>query len=176
MARRTGRDIFSKRVARYLKSLMDSGGHARGVLKKKVYKMPGVKFTPLEYTKRSLAARWKLRREFNNGGRQSFLKSLTEKDLLDAGIPKNQWDKVRNGKVPKGYQVHHIHPLDDSGTNAMDNLVLIKNSPDHQLLTNHQRWTTQGLRTGDTDTIPWPTFPPNTKIWPPPGGGAFVIA
>lgn len=70
-------------------------------------------------------ARRKLRKEFDKGGPQSFLKSLTEKDLLDAGIPKNQWDKVR---------------------------------------------------TGDTDTIPWPTFPPNTKTWPPPGGGAFVIA
>lgn len=29
-------------------------------------------------------------------------------------------------RAPEGMQVHHIRPLDDGGTNAADNLVLIR--------------------------------------------------
>ena len=53
----TGGDIFRKMVAPYLKTWMRSGAPARGVLKKKVYEMPGVHFRPLKYMKRTKADR-----------------------------------------------------------------------------------------------------------------------
>jgi hypothetical protein len=34
--------------------------------------------------------------------------------------------------------MHHLLPLDDGGTNATSNLVLIKNDPDHMLITQYQ--------------------------------------
>ena len=35
------------------------------------------------------------------------------------------------GLVPDGWQVHHKIPLDQGGTNDVENLVLIKNDPYH---------------------------------------------
>lgn len=111
----------------------------------------------------------KLRKAFDSKARKDFLKSITDDDLAKSQIPKKHWQTVREGKVPKGYQVHHIKPLDDNGTNAVDNLVLIKNSPDHQLVTNHQRYLTGTMKPGDSAEVPWPFYPEGTKIWPTPG-------
>ncbi|WP_317451540.1 HNH endonuclease [Pseudoalteromonas maricaloris] len=47
--------------------------------------------------------------------------------------------KLADGKVPKGWQVHHKIPLDDGGTNSFNNLVLIRNSPEHSVFTTYQK-------------------------------------
>lgn len=45
--------------------------------------------------------------------------------------------KLKNRNFPTGYQDHHKLPLNDGGTNALDNLVLIQNEPYHKVFTNH---------------------------------------
>jgi hypothetical protein len=55
--------------------------------------------------------------------------------------------------------------LDDGGTNNIDNLVLIKNDPYHQVITNAQDKLTGALNSGDTRIIRFPV--PDGIIYPP---------
>ena len=163
-----GGDIFKKLVKPYLKKAAKSGGNFKGVLKGEIHEIAGVKVVDnFVFTKQTKAVRNKLRRQFNRSERKKFLKGLNEADLRRHGFTDAEIKRVQSGKVPKGYQVHHKNPLDDSGTNNPDNLVLIRNSPDHQLITNHQTWATKDMAPGDSRTITWPEFPPGTTIWPP---------
>ena len=78
---------------------------------------------------------------------------------------KDDISEIQKGKLPDGWKVHHKLPLDDSGTNSFDNLVLIQNEPYHKLLTNYQNAVTKNLKVGDTKTVAWPV--PNGSIYPP---------
>lgn len=69
------------------------------------------------------------------------------------------------GRVPDGWQVHHKLPLDDSGTNSLDNLVLVQNEPYHKVITNYQNSVTKQLQVGDELMVQWPMFDGN--IYPP---------
>ena len=79
---------------------------------------------------------------------------FTEKDIL----------KMQNGRVPDGWQVHHKLPLDDSGTNSFDNLVLIKNEPYHKVITNYQNSFAKQLTVGEIKNVNWPM--PEGHIYP----------
>ena len=80
---------------------------------------------------------------------------------------------LEEARVPEGYQVHHMLLLDDGGTNATDNLVLIENEPDHKLITRYQIDQTQGLTAGETRRMDWPIPDRQVRVWPEtPGGGA----
>jgi hypothetical protein len=57
---------------------------------------------------------------------------------------------MAKGRLPSGYQVHHLLPLDDGGTNALSHLVPIKNDPDPMLITRYQIKKTQGMSAGQT--------------------------
>ena len=62
---------------------------------------------------------------------KQFLKGLSNdpnkvKKLKKAGLTDKDIARMKDGLNPKGYQVHHKLPLDDGGTNDMDNLILIK--------------------------------------------------
>jgi uncharacterized protein len=73
---------------------------------------------------------------------------------------------MRNGERPRNnWQVHHKLPLDDGGTNAMDNLVLIKNDPYHLTITNAQAELTRGMTAGETRTLDFPIVP--GVVYPP---------
>lgn len=82
--------------------------------------------------------------------------SKSEEKLRSQGLTDIDIARMKAGQVPKGYQVHHNHPLDDSGTNDFENLVLIKNEPYHKLVTNYQKEVTRGLDINETRTVPWP--------------------
>lgn len=174
MAKVSGKGLFAKHVEPFLKKWLKSGSTpVRGVSKGKVWDMPGTGLNKsFTYTKRTDSAREALRKSFDSSGRSNFLKHIDTADLKKAGLDAEDIALVRRGNVPDGYQVHHIYPLDDSGTNDFSNLVLIKNSPDHQLITNHQKYTVGDLAAGQSRTVPWPTFPQGTTVWPPSGGGA----
>ncbi|MBB1150800.1 HNH endonuclease [Myroides sp. NP-2] len=58
-------------------------------------------------------------------------------------------------------EVHHKLPLDDGGTNDFSNLVLIKNDPYHQALTNYQNKVTKGMKAGDSKSVTWYTMEGN---------------
>ncbi len=152
--------------------------------------LPEVKTRPLTYTKRTGAAREALRKQFdskarfsgtrNNPGpvvenRANFLKDLAndptkEAALRTAGIDDAGLAQMRQGNVPdfenNTWQVHHKLPLDDGGTNAPDNLVLMRNEPYHKVITNAQDTMTGDLNPGETVQIPnWPV--PDGFVYPP---------
>lgn len=64
--------------------------------------------------------------------------TILQSNLKSHGLSETDIQKLKDGFVPKGYQVHHELPLDDSGTNDFSNLVLIKNEPYHKVITNYQ--------------------------------------
>jgi hypothetical protein len=129
----------------------------------------------ISYTKRADAAREALRSEFLPV-RRAFMKELATNhvpELRDAGMSRGDIAMMAKGRVPEGYQVHHMLPLDDGGTNATDNLVLIKNEPDHNLITRYQIDQTQGMTAGETRRMDWPIPDRQVRVSPEtPGGGA----
>ncbi|HCB3587583.1 TPA: HNH endonuclease [Citrobacter koseri] len=105
-----------------------------------------------------------LRRDFNNSVRKNFLINLAK--TPDAISRFNSEDILRmsNGTVPKDYNVHHKLPLDDSGTNTFDNLVLIGNEPYHKIFTNMQSTVIRGMLPGESKVTPWAI--PSGSIYP----------
>ncbi|MCT6513148.1 T7SS effector LXG polymorphic toxin [Bacillus subtilis] len=140
-----------------------------GTLKGEQVLLKGVKVKEISYTKRSPEETAKLRRKFNSSIKKQFLKDLSNdpnkvKKLKKAGLTDKDIARMKDGLNPKGYQVHHKLPLDDGGTNDMDNLILIKNDPYHKAITNEQNSSTKGLTPGETKKINWPI--PNGEIYP----------
>lgn len=112
----------------------------------------------LDYVKRNPEEVKKLRREFSPKIRREFLKDLGtnyEEELKKRGFSDEQITMIKNGNVPPGFEVHHIKPLDDSGTNDLSNLVLI-DKHSHSIITAYQKRTTKGIETGDRKTFDWP--------------------
>ncbi|QZY34479.1 T7SS effector LXG polymorphic toxin [Bacillus amyloliquefaciens] len=140
-----------------------------GTLKGEQVLLKDVKVKEISYTKRSPEDTAILRRKFNSSIKKQFLKGLSNdpnkvKKLKKAGLTDKDIARMKDGLNPKGYQVHHKLPLDDGGTNDMDNLILIKNDPYHKAITNEQNSLTKGLTPGETKKINWPI--PNGEIYP----------
>jgi hypothetical protein len=112
--------------------------------------------------------------------RTAFVKDLAENHaaaLRDAGMSDADIIMMAKGRIPSGYQVHHVLPLDDGGTNATSNLVLIKNDPDHMLITLYQNKQTSGMSPGQTRKLEWPIPYSQVRVWPEtPDGGAYRTA
>jgi len=141
--------------------------------------IPGWHMQEIKYVKQTAEVREALRVEFNTVVRKNFMKDLAENhvaELRDAGMSAGDIAMMKEGRVPSGYQVHHKLPLDGGGTNDVDNLLLMKNDPDHQLITNYQSEQTQGMSAGETRKLNWPMPDPQVRVWPKtPGGGAHPI-
>jgi hypothetical protein len=129
--------------------------------------LPGVKTENFNYVKRDRVQYDQLRRDFDNHGRADFLKRLgtNEKELRAAGLNDADLALVQQGKVPQGWQVHHKKPLDDGGDNNFNNLVLIKNDPYHQAITNAQKRLVGDLKPGEARVVDFPI--PEGSIYPP---------
>lgn len=130
--------------------------------------LPGVKTENFNYVKRDRVQYDQLRRDFDNHGRADFLKRLgadKEKELRAAGLNDADIALIQQGKVPQGWQVHHKKPLDDGGDNSFNNLVLIKNDPYHQAITNAQKRLVGDLKPGEARTVDFPI--PEGSIYPP---------
>ena len=110
------------------------------------------------YVKRSVEERKTLRKAFDSTERKNFLTKLSdnEKLLKDAGLNEIDILDMKDGFVPEGWQVHHKLPLDDSGDNSFENLVLIKNEPYHKVITNYQNSIVRGLKEGEIKKIEFP--------------------
>ena len=123
----------------------------------------------IAYTKRDPAATARLRGEFDGTARKQFLQDLASDPakvarLKQSGLTDAQINAMRDGVVPQGYQVHHKLPLDDGGTNAGSNLVLIQNEPFHKVITNEQNSLTRGMQPGETRQLDFPV--PDGFIYP----------
>jgi uncharacterized protein len=130
--------------------------------------LPGVHTENFVYLKRDRASYSQLRRDFDNHGRADFLRRLgaeQEQQLRAAGFNDADIALIQRGRVPEGYQVHHKKPLDDGGDNSFDNLVLIRNAPYHQAITNAQQRLVGDLQPGQSRTVDFPI--PEGSIYPP---------
>jgi uncharacterized Zn-binding protein involved in type VI secretion len=157
---------------------LTGGSSPRATLRGQEYEMPGMRTEHFDYVKRAPEETRALRTEFERGAKRDFAKDLAANhadDLRAAGVDEAGLARLRAGRPPEDMQVHHIRPLDDGGTNAPDNLVLIRTTPDHALLTNYQRAATGDLRPGQSRVVDWPVPPSGTRIWPSSGGGARPI-
>lgn len=134
----------------------DGGKHAR---------MEVVDFV---YHRRPKAEKAALRNQFDQEIRRDFLKSLAQRrvDLAAAGFSQQQVATLARGHVPHGYQVHHIRPLDDGGTNDFSNLVLIRAHPDHEAIHRVLDPQIQSLAVGESRTVRMPMVTPG--IYSPP--------
>ncbi|WP_392564616.1 hypothetical protein RHO13_03935 [Orbus wheelerorum] len=138
----------------------------KGTLKGQEYIFKDIELRKIEYIKRSPEELISLRNNFNQGVRQKFLKNLSENDNLLKEIGFNDIDiqKIKNGRVPDGWQIHHNLPLDDSGTNDFNNLVLIRNDPYHKVITNYQNSVSKGMISGDKIEVDWPII--RSSVYP----------
>ncbi|SKA52332.1 HNH endonuclease signature motif containing protein [Photobacterium toruni] len=142
----------------------------KGVYKGNSIILKDVDIVDLHYKKRERSEYNELRKGFNNNIRKDFLKDLSLDDkvisqLKQHGVGDSDILKLSDGKVPRGYQVHHKVPLDDGGTNDKNNLVLIRSSPEHSVFTTYQKQQTSTLKVGgDGEIIEWPI--PNGNVYP----------
>ena len=149
-----------------IETLLDNKANFTGKLRGETITLNDIKSKEILYVKRETVELNKLRNYFNTTGRKSFLQDLSKKVnyLKDAGFTEKDILKMQNGRVPDGWQVHHKLPLDDSGTNSFDNLVLIKNEPYHKVITNYQNSFAKQLTSGEIKKIRWPI--PEGNIYP----------
>ncbi len=141
-----------------------------GKLKGEVIKLDGVMEKTIIYTKRSESERKILRNKFDSSIRKNYLKKLTSnseylKELKTAGLNENDIAKMKKGQVPKGYEVHHKLPLDDSGTNDFENLIIMKKNPYHSVITNTQNEFSKNMKPGESVKVKFPI--PKGIIYPP---------
>ncbi len=141
-----------------------------GKLKGEEVKLPNVKIEKVTFNKRNPNDTAQLRKDFNKV-RKDLMKSMADnpekiKELKKAGISDNDIeDMMEYGLVPDGWQVHHKIPLDQGGTNDVENLGLIKNHPYHKVITNEQNSLTKGMKPGDSKIVDFPI--PEEGIYPP---------
>ncbi|RFU90066.1 MULTISPECIES: HNH endonuclease signature motif containing protein [Citrobacter] len=135
-----------------------------GKYKKAHVLLDDINVSELNYVRRDRAEYTVLRGEFNSSVRSSFLRSLSDHPDAVSTFDSNNLLRLADGKVPSGWQVHHKIPLDDSGTNAWDNLILIQNSPYHSALSKTQAIITKDLPYNASTNVLWPS--PNGVIYP----------
>jgi len=136
----------------------------------KILAYEGWSFTAVEYQKREPVAVAALRVEFD-GVRASFLEDLAQShrdELVAAGFTETQIEMVARGRCPTGFQVHHVIPLDDGGTNDFLNLILIRNQSEHTAITAYQNQIIRNLAPGESRRVDFPTPPRGTRIHPQP--------
>jgi len=111
-------------------------------------------------------------REFN-AVRKAWIKEIGVKhssELEGAGISKAEITyMVETGRAPKGYQVHHRVPLDDGGTNAYDNLILIRDDVEHRAIHgyyNPGERRIELMKYGEAGEVALPMPPADTIIYP----------
>jgi len=153
--------LFAKRVNSDVYTEIDSYlGKLRGAPKF----VPSVKIKEIKYTRRNPVETAILRKQFNTIVRKKFLSNLAETGDAKDRFNAKEILKMKNGKTPDNYSVHHKLPLDDSGTNSFENLVLIQNEPYHKIFTNMQSTITKGMSSGESKMTLWAI--PSGTIYP----------
>lgn len=124
----------------------------------------GITITDINYIKRNSAEAALLRKEFDSTVRRTFIKEIANTSDAVNIFSSSQLLRMKNGKSPEGWDVHHKLPLDDSGTNSFNNLVLIEKEPYHKIFTNMQRSAAKNLVPGESRITPWAI--PTGSIYP----------
>ena len=127
-----------------------------GKYKKDYVLLDNVNVSELNYIRRDRVEYNILRKEFNTV-RPGFLRSISSHPDAIKTFYSNDLLRLESGVVPSGWEVHHKIPLDDGGTNALYNLVLIKRSPYHVALSKAQRIVTKDLEYNTSTNVLWPS-------------------
>jgi len=114
----------------------------------------------VKFTLQDPAVTKALRKDFEHRDlNHKFVKWLYRKGYLHAYTHKINLERAKRGKIPKGFDVHHIIPLSGGGTNHVSNLCLIEQSL-HKFL--NKKCFDPALRTikiGETVEIDVPDLP-----------------
>lgn len=112
------------------------------------------------------------------GVRKAWLMAIASThaaELEGAGIARQDIAVMAaTGKAPEGYQVHHRMPLDDGGTNAPSNLVLIRDDVEHRAVHGYYNPGEQRidqLKYGEQCELALPMPPADTVVYPNPALG-----
>lgn len=110
--------------------------------------------------------------------RKAWIKEIATQraaELEGAGISLEAIARmVETGKAPAGYHVHHRLPLDDGGTNAVNNLILIRDDVEHRAVHGYYNPGEQRIDQmayGQKGEIALPMPPEDTIIYPNPALG-----
>ena len=113
------------------------------------------------FTRQPIEKTHELRKEFKHlDTMKVFLNFLLDNGYLDCIAHRINIEKIRKGKVPKNFDIHHIIPLSGGGSNALSNLCLIEKSF-HKFL-NRRCFdpALKNIREGETVEIDIPDLPP----------------
>lgn len=124
----------------------------------------GITIQDINYVKRNPTDAAILRKEFDSTARKKFLTDIADTPEATNTFNPSQLLRMKNGKSPDGWDVHHKLPLDDGGTNTFNNLMLIEKEPYHKVFTNMQRSATKGMIPGESKITPWAI--PSGTIYP----------
>lgn len=114
-----------------------------------------LKFTlqPPEVTK-------KLRKEFDRRDmNHKFVKWLYRKGFLDQYKDVINLERAKRGKIPHGFDVHHIVPLSGGGTNHVSNFCLIERSLHKFINKKCFEPALRNIKIGESVEIDIPDFP-----------------
>lgn len=99
-----GREIKPRKLTRKEKKLYKRpSGYRKGIT------LYDIEMKKINYVKRDRSVLKELRNDFNKSVRKDFLKSISSdiKNLKSHGLSETDIQKLKDGLVPKGYQVHH---------------------------------------------------------------------
>ncbi|MBR4927265.1 MAG: HNH endonuclease [Alphaproteobacteria bacterium] len=100
-----------------------------------------------------------LRKEFEKRDmNHKFVKWLYRKGHLNAFAHKINLERAKRGKIPHGFDVHHIVPLSGGGTNHVSNFCLIEQSLHKFINKKCFEPALRGLKIGDTVEVDVPDF------------------
>jgi hypothetical protein len=121
--------------------------------------LPGIPVVAMTYHRREPEEKQRLREAFDSDVRRSFLQYLARSQRdgpRSRGLTEQNLATLSQGRVPRGYQVHHIRPLDNGGTNDFTNLVLIRAHPEHEAVHRYLDPQIHGLAVGQSRQVRLP--------------------
>ena len=177
--RRHDTEYLDKVNAANLLRQRDAGNNDCGVTvyhKTSAREMVGFTYECVSYERRGDRQQYKeLRYEFDRKERGAWLKEIGKsrrQELVAAGLSQKDVDNMaKYGWPPQGYQVHHRIPLDDGGTNARDNFILIRDNVEHRALHGYYNPAELRIRLlayGEKAEVALPVPPKDTLVYPNP--------
>lgn len=101
-----------------------------------------------------------LRKEFDRRNmNQKFVKWLYRKGYLDQYADVINLERAKRGKIPHGFDVHHILPLSGGGNNHVSNFCLIERSLHKFINKKCFEPALRNVKVGGTVVVELPDFP-----------------
>ncbi|WP_346344786.1 HNH endonuclease signature motif containing protein [Serratia rubidaea] len=126
--------------------------------------LDNIEVAKISYVRRDRAELSTLRSQFRSV-KSKYLQSIVNDPKVRSRFNADELANLASGKRPNNmWDVHHKLPLDDSGTNDFNNLVLINRDAEHLIFTNMQNNITRQMSIGETKEVLWPM--PKGNIYP----------